>query len=110
MSTAARFDYEGDPALQPAVEAALERVIDPEMALGILDIGLVYRVRVEPQAVHVLMTMTSAACPMGDLIVDDVREQLARALPAREVAVELCWEPAWSPERLSERARHLMGW
>ena len=110
MNTPPRFDYEGAPALQPVVDAALERVIDPEMALGILDIGLVYRVRAEPARLHVLMTMTSAACPMGDLIVDDIHKELARALPDHEVEVELCWEPPWTPQRLSERARRLMGW
>lgn len=110
MTAPARFDYQGDAALQPVVNAALERVTDPEMALGILDIGLVYRVRVEPGRIEILMTLTSAACPMGDLIVDDIHKELARVLPDREVEVELCWDPAWTPERLSERARRLMGW
>ena len=106
-----RFDYEGDEATRPVIEAALQRVVDPEMALGILDVGLVYRVAVRDSQVHVLMTMTSAACPVTDVIVEDVTTTLERALPdGFGVEVEVCWEPAWTPDRMSDKAKRFMGW
>jgi metal-sulfur cluster biosynthetic enzyme len=110
---AERFAYEGPEALRATVELALEQVVDPEVAMDIVDVGLVYRVEVPeaPAAVRVRMTMTSAACPVADVIMDDVRYFLDQALPGREEAeIDLVWEPAWSPERLSESARRFMGW
>jgi metal-sulfur cluster biosynthetic enzyme len=106
-----RFDYEGDETHRAAITGALARVVDPEMALGILDVGLVYRVTVEGSRVQVLMTMTSAACPVVDVIVDDVAQTLERALPGGyAVGVDVCWEPAWTPERMSGKAKRFMGW
>jgi metal-sulfur cluster biosynthetic enzyme len=106
-----QFDYEGDEAHRAAITAALGRVVDPEMALGILDVGLVYRVTVRDSHVHVLMTMTSAACPVADVIVEDVAQTLERALPdGFAVDVDVAWEPAWTPERMSDKAKRFMGW
>ncbi|WP_119155328.1 metal-sulfur cluster assembly factor [Caldimonas tepidiphila] len=105
------FPYEGPDALRRPVLEALTRVVDPEMALTIVDVGLVYGVKVAGEQVDVRLTMTSAACPVADVIVDDVEAELARVLPgAPDIAVELVWEPPWTPERMSERARRFMGW
>ena len=105
------FAFAGRPELQPVVEQALRRVVDPEMALNIVDLGLVYGVCVEGPHAQVDMTMTSPACPMAELIVQDVRHELARALgPAFDIDVVVGWDPAWTPERMSEHARRIMGW
>ena len=105
------FPYDGPPGLLPQIIAALERVIDPEVALSIADLGLVYGITVTPDKAHVLMTMTSAACPVADVIVDDIDLELSRVLPAGcDIEVELCWEPPWSPERMSPGAKHFMQW
>jgi metal-sulfur cluster biosynthetic enzyme len=106
-----RFEFDGPEALRETVTQALKRVIDPEVALDIVDVGLVYHVRLAPEAAHVRMTMTSAACPMADVILEDVVAELQDALPGRPpVEVELVWEPPWTSERLSESARRFMGW
>lgn len=108
---APRFDYEGDEALRGPVTQALRRVVDPEVALSIVDVGLIYRVRVTQEGVHVLMTMTSAACPVTDVIVEDVQDELDRVLPAAlPLEVEITYEPPWTPERMSESARRFMRW
>jgi metal-sulfur cluster biosynthetic enzyme len=111
MDADASYTYEGDPALQAPILGALRSVVDPEMALNIVDVGLVYRVTVDAARVHVLMTMTSAACPVADVILEDVQDALDRVLPPQlAVEVELFWDPPWTPERLSPRARAFMGW
>jgi metal-sulfur cluster biosynthetic enzyme len=93
------------------VDEALQRVVDPEVAMTIVDVGLVYGVNVSDERLRVLLTMTSAACPVTDLIVDDVETELERiAPPAMRVDVELVWEPAWSSDRMSRRAKAFMGW
>ena len=106
----AAFPYAGDPTLLPAIEAALRRVIDPEMALNIVDMGLVYGVDVADERVDVKLTMTSAACPVAELIVEDAGAELVRLLPEREVRIDLCWEPPWGPERMTASARAAMAW
>lgn len=106
-----RFPYEGPPELLATVTSALERVTDPEVAMNIVDVGLVYGVTVRDDRVDVHVTMTSAACPVADVIVDDVEFQLDQSLPPDlKIHVELVWEPAWTPQRMSPRARLLMGW
>ena len=105
------FDYAGAPALGERIAAALKQVIDPEMALGILSLGLVYAVDATGAPVRVRMTMTSAACPVIDMIVADVEEALHGVLPAgAEVEVDVVWDPAWDPSRMSAQARYAMGW
>lgn len=105
------YPYDGPEELREPILAALYRVVDPEVALSIVDVGLVYGVTVTPERVHVRMTMTSAACPVADVIVDDVGAELDRAVPGeRRIEVELVWEPAWTTECLSDRAKAFMGW
>lgn len=111
MNRDERFPYEGPPELLPAVVQALQGVVDPEVALNIVDVGLVYGVTVRDGRMDVHLTMTSAACPVTDIIVDDVENALDDAMPpALKIHVELVWEPPWTPQRLSKSARAFMGW
>jgi metal-sulfur cluster biosynthetic enzyme len=110
-NTLAAYPYEGPDALQHPIEAALRRVVDPEVAMSIVDVGLVYGVTVDATRAHVRVTMTSAACPVADVILDDIRGELDRTLPHElAIDVELVWEPTWTTERMSARAKAFMGW
>ena len=72
---------------------------------------MIYGVHASADKVWVRMTMTSSACPVTGTIMEDVEDELDRVLPyAYAVEVELCWEPTWTRERMSERARRFMGW
>lgn len=105
------FPYEGPEALCQTILDALTRVVDPEVAMSIVDVGLIYGVTVADGKLHVRLTMTSAACPVADLIIDEVETELDRAVPPELlIEVELVWEPLWSAERMSERARRFMQW
>lgn len=93
------------------VRQALRSVDDPEVGMNIVDLGLVYRIDIAPELVRVEMTMTSAACPMGDMITDNARRAVSAALPeSMAVDVELVWEPPWTPDMMSESARQTFGW
>lgn len=97
--------------MRKPIEDALRRVVDPEVAMTIVDVGLVYGVTVHERRLHVLITMTSAACPVTDLILGEVESELARITPAgTQIDVELAWEPPWSTDRMSARAKAFMGW
>jgi metal-sulfur cluster biosynthetic enzyme len=98
------------PLPEALAEAALRRVIDPETALDIVALGLVYGIDVAGSQVRLRLTMTSAACPVSELIMEEASREVAQALPDMDVTVELCWDPPWTPERMSPSARAAMGW
>jgi len=109
--TTPSYPYEGPQAMRRPVEEALQRVVDPEVAMTIVDVGLVYGVVVTDDLVNIVMTMTSAACPVADVIVGDVEAELDRVVPPQmRIQVDLVWEPAWTTDRMSSRAKAFMGW
>jgi len=96
---------------EDAVREALRQVMDPEAGMNIVDLGLIYGVEVDDGGVRVEMTMTSAACPMADMIVDEVHAALGSVVPSGvPVDVELVWDPPWTPERMTGFAREHFGW
>ena len=105
MNTAAELPTE------ESIRHALEDVVDPEVGLNIVDLGLVYGVEISDQRIRVQMTMTSQACPMGDMIVRDARNAIRACAPGIEdIEVELVWDPPWTPDKMSESARSHFGW
>ena len=89
---------------------ALKHVLDPEIGINIVDLGLVYEVRVENGNVYIKMTMTTAGCPLHESISNGA-EEAVRQLPGVEnVKVDLVWEPAWTPDRMTDWARKQLGW
>ncbi len=94
-----------------AVREALRQVEDPEAGMNIVDLGLVYLIEVTPNAVRVDMTMTTAACPMTDMIVDQARDAVAALVPeGTAVDVRLVWDPPWTPDKMTGVAREHFGW
>jgi metal-sulfur cluster biosynthetic enzyme len=92
------------------VMKALGTLLDPEFGLSIVELGLIYDVQVSDQTIAVSMTLTSPHCPAGQVIHDGM-QALLEALPGgREVAIEVTWEPQWTPERISPAAREQLGW
>lgn len=90
---------------------ALKTVQDPEAGMSIVDLGLVYGIALGAKRVHVEMTMTSPACPVGPYLVEESSAAIrAVAEPGTNVQVDLVWDPPWSPERMSPEAKARMGW
>ena len=91
------------------VKSVLRRVKDPELNLNIVDLGLVYGIRVDGRKVSVDMSLTSPGCPSGPEIMSDAEQQL-KALPGvEEVALNLVWTPFWTPDRIEPRIRAYLG-
>jgi metal-sulfur cluster biosynthetic enzyme len=91
------------------VRLALRRVKDPELNLNIMDLGLVYDIKVEGARVNVDMTLTSPGCPSGPEIMTDAEKEV-RAIPGVEdVTVNLVWTPFWTPEKMEPRVRAYLG-
>ena len=88
---------------------ALRVVEDPELGMDIVELGLVYDVEVEGPKVHVTFTLTSMGCPVGPMIQEDI-DRVAREVPGVEdVDVELTFDPPWTPEKMSDDAKFILG-
>lgn len=94
-----------------SVREALTLVLDPEVGMNIVDLGLVYDIRIGPGRIEVDMTMTTPSCPMGSMIVEEARGIIsADAPPGTEIDVQLVWDPPWDASMMSEHAREHFGW
>ncbi len=92
------------------VREALRAVVDPELGVNIVDLGLVYGVDIAEGKVRIRLTLTAPACPMGEMIVAEVRREVQLTVAGvKEVAVDLVWDPPWAPTMMSEEARLTLG-
>ena len=87
---------------------ALRTVEDPELGMDIVDLGLVYDVEVEGDKVRVVHSLTSMGCPAGPMIQEDIYRTVSE-LGVQETEVELTWDPPWTPERMSDDAKFILG-
>jgi metal-sulfur cluster biosynthetic enzyme len=89
---------------------ALRRVEDPELGMDIVELGLLYDVEVDGPSVKVIHTLTSMGCPAGPMIQEDIHAVVTSEFPDLEhVEVELTWDPPWTPERMSDDAKFILG-
>lgn len=94
-----------------AIRDALRAVIDPEVGVNIVDLGLIYRIDAAADTLVIDMTMTSPACPMGDMILDDIDAALDALLPPEvQIKVNLVWDPPWTADMMTPEARRHFGW
>ena len=87
----------------------LREVTDPEMHVSIVELGLVYEVKIDKGMVIVDMTLTSPACPVGPFIVESVEESVKRVEGVEGVVVNVVWEPLWGPDKMSDEAKMELG-
>ncbi|MBI4127586.1 MAG: DUF59 domain-containing protein [Parcubacteria group bacterium] len=88
-----------------SILAALKEVIDPELGINIVDLGLVYDVKIEKGNVVLTMTLTSPGCPLAAIYPELVEGAIARVEGVKKIKINLVWEPRWEPARMSEAAR-----
>ena len=92
------------------VEEALTNVIDPELGLDFVDLGLVYEIEVEEDEVYVTFTLTSPGCPIGPQVSDQMKEFVGELEGVSKVHPKMVFTPAWTPERMSEDAKFALGY
>jgi metal-sulfur cluster biosynthetic enzyme len=88
---------------------ALRAVEDPELGMDIVELGLLYDVEVEGPKVHVTFSLTSMGCPVGPMIEQQISETVAGMPGVEQVEPELTWDPPWSPEKMSDDAKFILG-
>jgi len=91
------------------VRSALTDVIDPELGLNVVDLGLIYNIGIEENKISIDMTLTTPGCPLAGMLAGSVEQALRDAFPETDVEVSIVWDPPWSPEMISEEARSQLG-
>ena len=88
----------------------LKGVIDPELMVNIIDLGLIYDVKIddEKNIIHVEMTLTSPGCPMGDMIMEDIKQLIINNYTAYETDIQLIWNPPWTLANLTEDGKRFL--
>ncbi len=85
----------------------LKEVMDPEVAVNVVDLGLVYEIHYEKDKdIHVVVTLSTRGCPLGDTILNNIKVVLQQAYPGHEVNVDLKWEPEWNPGMITEEGKN----
>jgi metal-sulfur cluster biosynthetic enzyme len=102
-------ERDGAPSEEQVLEA-LKTVVDPELGINIVDLGLVYEIDISPNGlVHIDYTLTTMGCPIGPLIEQQMQAALAH-LGVAEIEAEMVLRPPWSPEMMSEEAKAALGY
>ena len=96
-----------DPQL---LREMLREVLDPELGVNIIDLGLVYDVGVTDGVAQVRMTMTTPACPLSGYFEDTIRAALWGAPGVRDVETQIVWDPVWEPDMMTDEAKQMLGW
>jgi metal-sulfur cluster biosynthetic enzyme len=96
------------PTKEQVVEA-LRTVEDPELGMDIVELGLMYDVEVDGTNVKVVHSLTSMGCPAGPMISEGIHDAASTVPGVEKVEVELTWEPAWTPDKMSEDAKFILG-
>ena len=91
------------------VYEALRQVEDPELGMDIVELGLLYDVEVQGRTVKVTHSLTSMGCPAGPMIQEDIHRVTSELDGVEDVDVELTWDPPWTPERMSDDAKFILG-
>ncbi len=100
-----------EPLTPSLVCGLLRAVIDPELGVNIVDLGLVYDIATGPHGVvEIEMTLTTPGCPLGGFLDDQIRACLAQVPQVSDVRVQLVWEPPWDLAAMSEQAKEQLGW
>jgi metal-sulfur cluster biosynthetic enzyme len=91
------------------VYEALRNCYDPEIPVNLVDLGLIYDVKIEDDSVNVVMTLTARGCPAHSFISEQVREEVAKIAGVKSAYVQVVWDPPWNISRLSDAAKKRLG-
>lgn len=91
------------------IREALTWVVDPEIGLNIIDLGLVYGIEIAEKKVSITMTLTTQGCPMHDSMKVAVENTVKRLEPGKETEIKVVWDPPWTPEKMTPQAKAYLG-
>lgn len=94
---------------QDQIVEKLKTCLDPELNVNIVDLGLIYGINIDGSQVNILMTLTTPGCPLDSYFVKDITDKLKSLKGISDVSVEMTFEPMWSPSKMSEESKDLLG-
>ena len=109
IDAAANPASDSSPDREDVMEA-LENVIDPELGLDFVSLGLVYDVEIEDRDVHITFTLTTPACPIGPQVTEQIQEFVSQLDGVSEVKSHMVFTPPWTPDLMSEDAKFALGY
>lgn len=92
------------------IKNKLKEVVDPELGVNIVDLGLVYEIREDKGNINILMTLTTPGCPMAAGFTQEVERKIRQIRGVKKVRVDLTFDPPWTPDKMSKEARKKLGW
>jgi metal-sulfur cluster biosynthetic enzyme len=101
-------NYPGQHSSCPALWDALRTVMDPEIPISVVDMGLIVSIEHNAGLVDLKLTFTAMGCPAMEFIMDDIRQRLLQEPGVQQVTIEIVWDPVWSKARLSEEGIEIM--
>ncbi|KPJ22033.1 metal-sulfur cluster assembly factor [Streptococcus phocae] len=110
MPETQHYSEEQVMAIKDSILEALETVIDPELGIDIVNLGLIYEIRFEDNGhTEIDMTLTTMGCPLADLLTDQIHDAMRDIPEVTKTEVKLVWSPAWSVDKMSRYARIALG-
>jgi metal-sulfur cluster biosynthetic enzyme len=88
---------------------ALRECYDPEIPINVVDLGLVYNIAIEDESIKITMTLTSPFCPIIDYFIEDVKHKVMEKTGAKNVDIDITFDPPWSLDKMSEKAKEQLG-
>ena len=95
---------------ETGIRSSLESVIDPELGINIVDLGLIYNIKIEEKKISVDMTLTTPGCPLAGMLAGSAEQALRESFPDVDVEISLVWDPPWTPDMLSSEAKEQLGY
>lgn len=92
------------------VKSKLKEVVDPEIGVNIVDLGLIYKIKIDKDNVNVLMTLTTPGCPLAAMFDQEVARKVRQIKGVKKVRVDLTFDPPWTPDKMSKEAKTKLGW
>ncbi|HLC59704.1 MAG TPA: metal-sulfur cluster assembly factor [archaeon] len=96
-------------ATEKEVTAALKNCYDPEIPVNIVDLGLVYEMKLDKGKVYIKMTLTSPTCPLGDMVKEEITNKLMTIDGVKDVQIDLVFNPPWNKDKMSKSAKRQLG-
>jgi len=95
--------------MEDKIYELLKTVIDPEVNVNVVDLGLIYDLKIDGNNIEVVMTLSTPGCPLGDTIMENISQVIVANFPDAKVDVKLVWEPTWTPDLISPEGKAALG-
>lgn len=95
--------------IKKQIKEKLKEVIDPELGISVVDLGLIYEINLKNNEVNIKMTLTFPGCPLKEILVKEIEKKILEIPSIKKVNIDFVFDPPWTPERISKKVRKKLG-